>query len=806
MITILNEECLRPKGNDESFVYKAKRAHSGSTSKLISEKLHRRTEFGVNHFAGCVRYDAHSFVLGNMEKLPTGLIECAAKSTNSLIQDEFRKLEAGGGNHSVESKLPTRRKKGANKTVLNKFQRQLNSLMSAIEGTRTRYIRCIKPNRSMVPKMTDHVSTMRQLECSGLMTVLIVSRESYPQNLEYQFIMSRYRCLAPVDEEITADIEPKEKVRNMLTRWLKHMSKKNRYGSRTMPFACGKSKVFFKAGAQDRLEYLRRQLYERSARTIQCLFRTFAAVRLSSLKNEAVHKIQSFSRMVLVKTRFHRQRLSATAISAWIRCRFSVNMLRMKRENMVLIQASYRQWKYHRMFLRMKEKAIVTQSVIRMALVRTRLQRRHNAVTRISSWLRSCWCKFLFERVLAARKLQPVMRCFVNRMKVLRVINAATLIQKVANVYISRKVAYAKSQIHQQLREKKREIEGSFEIASSACKYTETMYKAVGEEMMEGNADISSPANAASEEMVKNLKARIEELTKTNGGLVKEVFKLRHEKVRMHKQHQSATLQMSSKLSAVEDELESTRRKYEKKKEKIERQNFENDKFLADGEREMKHKTALLKEKHSTKLKMLSDELCKTQECHQQYLNKLVDVLETTHSMREEETAKMSKELCAIKKEKNNQIILLHKEVKALRSITGRTKESRSLPYAEAQARKNDILHNIDEDARNLQRFEEVAKDLVNLIVVNLIARSSNAQHMTEMIGFLQRMYKNSAESLTLKNKRSLGTIYDHIAVSERFETITDLKERIMQTEFQRERLREKLRKKKTCDRCAAIV
>ena len=210
---------------------------------------------------------------------------------------------------------------------------------------------------------------------------------------------------------------------------------------------------------------------------------------------------------------------------------------------------------------------------------------------------------------------------------------------------------------------------------------------------------------------------------------------------------------------------------------------------------------ALLKEEHSTKIKMMSDELRKTQECHQEYLNKLVDVLETTHSMREEETAKMSEELCAIKNEKNNQIILLHKEVNALRSITGRTKESRTLPYADAQARKDDLLHAIDEDAGNLQRFEEVAKDLVNLV-----ARSSNAQQMTEQIGFLKQMYKNSAESLTLKNKRSLGTIYDHIAVSETFETITDLKERIVQTEFQRERLREKLRKKRTCDKCAAIV
>ena len=67
------------------------------------------------------------------------------------------------------------------------------------------------------------------------------------------------------------------------------------------------------------------------------------------------------------------------------------------------------------------------------------------------------------------------------------------------------------------------------------------------------------------------------------------------------------------------------------------------------------------------------------------------------------------------------------------------------MPYADAQARKDNLLHSLNEDAGNLQRFEEVAKDLVNLV-----ARSSNAQQMTEIIGFLKQMYKNSAESLTL--------------------------------------------------------
>lgn len=88
------------------------------------------------------------------------------------------------------------------------------------------------------------------------------------------------------------------------------------------------------------------------------------------------------------------------------------------------------------------------------------------------------------------------------------------------------------------MREKKRKIEGSFEI----------------EEMIERNIDIK-PVNAASEESVNSLIARFKELTKANDGLVREVCKVRHEKVRMHKQHQSITQQTSSKLSVVEDEL-----------------------------------------------------------------------------------------------------------------------------------------------------------------------------------------------------------------------------------------------------------
>lgn len=51
LIAVLNEECVRPRGNDSAFVSKIKTMNK-DVDCLIQEKLHRPTEFGINHYAG----------------------------------------------------------------------------------------------------------------------------------------------------------------------------------------------------------------------------------------------------------------------------------------------------------------------------------------------------------------------------------------------------------------------------------------------------------------------------------------------------------------------------------------------------------------------------------------------------------------------------------------------------------------------------------------------------------------------------------------------------------------------------------
>lgn len=59
LINQLNEECVRPNGGDESFVYKLKVVNSDST-RLLQDKLHYPYEFAIRHYAAPIKVIAGS--------------------------------------------------------------------------------------------------------------------------------------------------------------------------------------------------------------------------------------------------------------------------------------------------------------------------------------------------------------------------------------------------------------------------------------------------------------------------------------------------------------------------------------------------------------------------------------------------------------------------------------------------------------------------------------------------------------------------------------------------------------------------
>eukprot|EP00553_Chaetoceros_curvisetus_P011721 CAMPEP_0204636858 /NCGR_PEP_ID=MMETSP0717-20131115/35084_1 /ASSEMBLY_ACC=CAM_ASM_000666 /TAXON_ID=230516 /ORGANISM="Chaetoceros curvisetus" /LENGTH=132 /DNA_ID=CAMNT_0051656045 /DNA_START=8 /DNA_END=402 /DNA_ORIENTATION=+ len=87
MINMLNDECLRPHGNDASFVSKVKTVNKDVES-LDKNPLHKPTEFGISHYAGPVVYDATYFVQKNNDRLAKDLVDCAKLSSSELIKTE----------------------------------------------------------------------------------------------------------------------------------------------------------------------------------------------------------------------------------------------------------------------------------------------------------------------------------------------------------------------------------------------------------------------------------------------------------------------------------------------------------------------------------------------------------------------------------------------------------------------------------------------------------------------------------------------------------------------------------------------
>ena len=323
LIPSLNEECKRPKGNDASFVYKLKTMHTDS-KYLIQTPLDLPTQFGIQHFAGAVSYDASNFVERNTDKLPDDLLECACNSTNKTIQREFQELSS-----SVQHAMAGAPKRGGTTTkhtVITTFKIQLSSLMESIEKTKTRYIRCIKPNFHMQPNVTNHVSTMTQLQSAGLVTAIAITRESFPNRLLYDTVIERFKILIP-PEQIKRSGSLREQADFLLVKIL-HIT--DRYD---MPYALGKTKVYFRAGVLERLESIRIEYFASRAILIQTWARLIlAGRRYHEMRNSAI-TIQSQCRAHLESTSFKRKRNAAIILQCATRCLFAIWELWWRRED-----------------------------------------------------------------------------------------------------------------------------------------------------------------------------------------------------------------------------------------------------------------------------------------------------------------------------------------------------------------------------------------------------------------------------------------------------------------------------------------
>eukprot|EP00592_Proboscia_alata_P008371 CAMPEP_0194358204 /NCGR_PEP_ID=MMETSP0174-20130528/5497_1 /TAXON_ID=216777 /ORGANISM="Proboscia alata, Strain PI-D3" /LENGTH=1339 /DNA_ID=CAMNT_0039128457 /DNA_START=62 /DNA_END=4081 /DNA_ORIENTATION=+ len=370
IISVLNEECVRPKGNDVSFVSKIKTLNK-DTGCLIVDRLHRPTEFAIEHYAGAVKYDASNFVQKNTDLLPTDLINCACKSSNELINTELKaaadaRPNIGGG-----------RKKSI-QTVGEKFKAALSVLMANISKTKTRYVRCIKPNPEKEPLKTNLKSSVEQLRCAGVVAAVTVSRVAFPNRLTHETTFERFYCLlqesidSSMEEEKKESSDSREKVEFLLSKLLKKKEFKNDGGVTVKGFECGKTRVYFRAGSLEHLETERMLALGILASAVQKIVRGFFAKSIFLRVKQTVIETQAKARQTIDRKFFLKCRSAVTTLQCFARCTSAFSSLLRLRSNYAACQIQTR-WRTFRsvvMLTQYREATILIQKIARGAYQR----------------------------------------------------------------------------------------------------------------------------------------------------------------------------------------------------------------------------------------------------------------------------------------------------------------------------------------------------------------------------------------------------------------------------------------------------
>ena len=377
IIAVLNEECVRPKGNDTSFVSKVKTVNKEVTC-LVNKKLHKPKEFGIVHYAGPVTYDASNFVQKNTDALPNDLIACACKSTNDLIKVELKaaadaKMSSGGR---------VGRRGAATLTVATKFKSQLTRLMADITKTKTRYIRCIKPNPEKVPIKMEMFSSAEQLRCAGVVAAVTISRVAFPNRLMHETALERFSCLSNVNLEKVVEEKKEETeddgtgyrdaVISLLDGLLQPMETTKDDGRLVKAFETGKSRVYFRTGALEFLEAKRLVALGVFATAIERIVRGFVARALFWKTKGATIVSQANARRTIARKAFLKSKHAVTTMQCWTRCVYAKReLIRLQREKAsIQIQSRWRTVMAMTNWAKQRNAAITMQKTVRGAIQR----------------------------------------------------------------------------------------------------------------------------------------------------------------------------------------------------------------------------------------------------------------------------------------------------------------------------------------------------------------------------------------------------------------------------------------------------
>ncbi|KAG7733142.1 hypothetical protein KL948_001645 [Ogataea haglerorum] len=195
IFSLLNEECVVPKGSDASFLEKLHRELDSKTNQNSRYKPSKlRDAFVVQHYAGTVEYSVDGWLDKNKDPLSNTLVEILSGSKDAFVKGLFdASIETDLTNSPVKG---GQRRGGRFRTVAQRHKEQLNDLMSQLSATHPHFVRCILPNTNKMPGEFDKRLVLEQLRCNGVLEGIRIARSGYPNRIEFDQFAETYWLLA----------------------------------------------------------------------------------------------------------------------------------------------------------------------------------------------------------------------------------------------------------------------------------------------------------------------------------------------------------------------------------------------------------------------------------------------------------------------------------------------------------------------------------------------------------------------------------------------------------------------------------
>ena len=384
LLAKIDEQCLFPNGNDND-LYDKIHKYTKSSEYLTISKMERIDRlFTIHHYPGDVTYDIKTFVAKNKDLLNNSAIKSLFASNNEIFKSFDKKLLLSLTTISSIS-------------ITKQFQRQLNDLLLTISKTTPYYIRCLKPNDVNNPNNFEKHQVINQLKYSGVLEAIKISRFGFPIRITHDNFNEKYYMLF---NKINCD-----------NKHLKFILKNKKFLIDYGKYQVGLTKIFLKKDEYEKIEEIRNDLLNKSAITIQKIFKGWKMRNWYKDYKKKVIKTQSFARRWLAKKKVRKMKmiLTCTRIQAIFRGYLARKEVKRQLRLIIFIQRTYRRklqvkydyenykvqcatkiqsiWKMYQIrksFLKVRNKCVIIQSYIKKYNAKKKLENLRNAQEKIN--------------------------------------------------------------------------------------------------------------------------------------------------------------------------------------------------------------------------------------------------------------------------------------------------------------------------------------------------------------------------------------------------------------------------------------